>query len=66
MIAPAQVKPELSRDHLLLANRRERTPDQLLIDERPIDLRRIEERLPVLDRGVEERSHLLCILRRPI
>ena len=37
------VEPELGGDHHLVADRRQRLADELLVGERPVDLGRIEE-----------------------
>ena len=48
-----EVEAELRRDHDLIADGLERFADQLLVGERPIDLRGVEERHAALDRRPE-------------
>ena len=60
------VHPELRRDDHLAADGRQRLADQLLVRERAIDLRRVEERDAAFDGCAEERDHLLPVGRGPV
>ncbi len=52
---------ELGGNLDLLANRRQRIADQLLVRERSIDLRGVEKGHPSLDRGPDQRNALLLV-----
>lgn len=52
-----EVEAELGRDHDLVAYRSERFPDELLVRERAVHLRRVEEGDAAVDRGADERDH---------
>src|SRR4051794_41904079 len=54
-----EVEAELGRDHDLVADRFERLADQLLVRERPVDLRGVEEADAALDRRPDQRDALL-------
>ena len=56
-----EVEAELRRDHDLVADRRERLADELLVRERAVDLRGVEERDAALDRRADERDHLAAV-----
>ena len=51
-----EVEAELGGDHDLVAERRERLADQLLVLERAIDLGGVEEGHAALDRGADQRD----------
>ena len=52
------VEAELGGDHHLVADRRQRLADQLLVGERAVDLGGVEERDAAVDRGADQRDHL--------
>jgi hypothetical protein len=56
--AAVREQPELGRDHHLVPAARESPAEQLLVDERPVDLGRVEERHPQLDRAVDGADRL--------
>ena len=58
-----EVEPELRGDHHLPAKRRQRLAHQFFVDERAVDLGRIEERDAAFHRGPDHRDHLLLVLR---
>ena len=59
-----QVEPELRRDHDLVADRLERLADELLVGERAVDLRGVEEGDAAVDGGADQRDHLLLVRGR--
>ncbi len=59
----AVFEPELGGDDHLAAERFQGFADQLLVRERPIDLRRIEKGHTVLDRLVHKGQHFLFVGR---
>jgi hypothetical protein len=61
-----EVEAELGGDHDLFANWGERLAKQPLIGERPIHFGRVKESDATIHGGVEERDHLLLVLRRSI
>ena len=58
---PVEVEAELRRDHDLVADGLERLADELLVRERPVDLRGVEEGDAALDRRADQRDHLLPV-----
>ena len=65
-LAGAELHAELRGDDDLVAKGRERCTDELLVGKRTIDLGGVEKRHAALDRGANERDHLLRVGRRPI
>ena len=63
-LARRELEAELGRDHDLVADRLERLADELLVRERAVDLRGVEERDAAVDRGPEQRDHLLRLRER--
>jgi len=61
-----QVESELGCDHDLLADGSERLANELFVRERTVDLRGIEEGQATLDRGADQRDHLLGIRGRAV
>ena len=57
------VEAELGGDHHLVAQRRKRLADQLLVGERAVDLGGVEEGDAALDGGAEQRDHLRPVAR---
>ena len=58
-----ELEAELGGDHHLVAERRERFADQLLVRERAVDLGGVEERDAALDGRADQRDHLLLVGR---
>ena len=56
-----EVEAELGRDHDLVANGLERLADELLVGERAVHLRGVEERDAALDRRADQRDHFLPV-----
>ena len=61
-----QVEAELRRDHDLVADGLERLADELLVRERPVHLRGVEEGDAAVDRGADQRDHLLPVGKRRV
>src|SRR4051812_48397164 len=61
-VRSCQIEAELGRDNESSMERREPFADEFFIDERPVNLRGIEEGNTPLHRRVEQRNHLLFIL----
>ena len=64
--ARVEVEAELGGDHDLVADRRERLADQLLVRERAVGLGGVEEGDAALDGGADQRDHLLPVRRRAV
>src|SRR5215469_4347241 len=62
----ADVESEFCSDHHLIAARRERLPYQLLVRERAVHLRRVEERHATINGCPDEGDHLLLVTRWPV
>ena len=60
------IEAELGRDHHLVADRRERLPDQVLVGERTVGFGGVEQGDALLMRHSYELDHLLLVGRRPI
>jgi hypothetical protein len=60
--AAEEVEAELGRDHDLVAHRFERLADEFFVRERPVHLRRVEERDPALD-GVADQPDPVLLRR---
>jgi hypothetical protein len=58
VIHPAR---ELRRDHVLVAVALDRAPDELLVRQRPVQLRRVEEVDPELQRAPDRRDRLAFV-----
>jgi len=61
-----QVEPELRREHHLVAHRLERLAHELLVRERPVHLRGVEEGHAPFDRGAKESDHLARLGERRV
>jgi hypothetical protein len=61
-----EIPAELRRDHDLVANGLERLTDELLVRERTVHLRGVEEPDAAIDRGADHRDHLLRVTRRAV
>ena len=55
------IEGELGGDDDLIADRGQRLADELLVDERAVCLRGVEERHAPLDRLADERDHLAAV-----
>ena len=60
------VESKFSRDHDLIAKRRESFADEFLVYKRPVNLRRVKKRDAVLDRRTDQRDAVLSFDRRPV
>ena len=56
-----EVALHLGRDHVLIALPLDRAPDQLLVGERPVDLRGVDEVDAELERALDGRDRLLLV-----
>ena len=67
-VAPAvfQVEAELRRDHDLVADGLERLAHELLVRERPVHLRGVEEGDAAFDRGADQGDHLFPVGQRRV
>ena len=66
VVAPAQVEPELGREHQLIAEEREGFADQLFVGEGSIDFGGVEERDAAVHGVVEEGGHLRLVFGRAV
>ena len=64
--AVLEVEAELRRDHDLVADGLERLADELLVRERPVHLRGVEEGDPAFDRGADQADHLVPVGERRV
>jgi hypothetical protein len=64
--AGTEVEPEFGGDHDLRPDGRQGGADELLVDERPVDLGGVEEGNAVVDGGTQQRGHLPRVLRRAV
>ena len=64
-LAARELEAELGRDHDPVAHRLERLADELLVRERAVDLRGVEERDAALDGAADERDRLLLSVGGP-
>ena len=61
-----ELEPELGGDDHLLADGSESFAHELLVCERAVDLRGVEERDAALDGRAQQRDHLLPVCRRAV